>query len=131
MTNYSYDEWRRVQASAGPSAPDVGSIRLAVRAAVHAEHLTSNETWDGFLGYIEGAKEECSAAIESCQNSLCNTHLVSYDDILHIKLVLSDLDGQLKALDWVLELPKALLETGEIARELLHGWEKEVPAGNA
>ena len=124
MANSSYDEWAAARGN-GATPPDPTPIRLAVRAAVHATDLTNNPTWDTFLGYIAGAKEQVENAKQSYRDALLNPFTVGHDDLLRAKIALADLEGQIKALDWIVELPKAILETGGKARELLKDAERE------
>lgn len=124
--NSTYDEWFERNKSEAPK--DQVDIRLAIRAAVHAENLTSNEIWNQFLGYLQGGLEECRKRLETYRDRLLSPYVVDQQEILLIKIAIADLEGQTKAVEWIIELPKSILETGEIARKLFSSDDLDNPS---
>lgn len=122
--NCTYDEWKETLVKPADAERQT-DIRLAIRAAVHVEHLTKNEIWDQFLGYLQGGLEECQKRVETYRMTLLSPYTVDHQEILRAKLVIADLEGQARAVQWIMEMPKAILETGNIARELFSATDQE------
>ncbi len=115
----SYDQWRNEHSVEVDKKAKTAQLRVAHRAALQAKHLTSNETWDIFLSYLQSGREACDTALDTYKESLLSPNMVDVPEMMRIKMKISEFEAQIRVLDWVMGLPKEIIATGEIAEELL------------
>lgn len=110
-------EWREHLAEKAKT-PDLSHLRMLRQAAIHAKFLTSDPNWDQFLSFVQGAIETAGENLEASKDKLADPMIVDQGEILRLKARISNLDGMIKALEWVVEVPKGLVETGKLIRGL-------------
>ncbi len=113
------DEFSRAVKDAPGTVGRRGQILTLLRDTVAAEHLVGDEKWDRFLEWVSGVMKEINAAREAAQSVLRDPRVVGHDDLMRAKIVLADLDGQRKALEWVMALPRQLKDGAATVRGLL------------
>lgn len=113
------DEWFKQYGHANQYAkkPEI-KFKEAIRAEVDAKYLTSNEHWDYMLTYISGTLEKINADIQILEASILDLNQANYEQMMVDKNLVARLYGLRETLEWIMELPKALMENGKIAREL-------------
>jgi hypothetical protein len=94
-------------------------LQAAKRSALSAAQITGDKHWDLFLSVVnerlEGLQKEVDVAVELLKTS----DDFSPDDLINQKLAVRLIGREIQALTWVIELPKQLLEQGELAKQLL------------
>ena len=119
----TYDRWVAIQkqtaAGAKPTSADQTSLRLMAQAEVSAQHLTADPHWDHFLRLISAASKEVAGALAAYEAILCDPRVVEQGEIIKAKIALHGLRNQHLTLEWVSELPKALMANGAAARKLI------------
>lgn len=117
----TYDEHRNkitTTAAATVNQDDIHKIRLAVQAAVSAELLTSDDDWNIYLQSIQHALNMIKDGIKGLTGQLTDPRVVNQDLFMQIKMALVELEGEQRALEWAISLPKSIKETGKIAKAL-------------
>lgn len=117
----TYDEHKRINVARktkSDAADDIHKIKLAMQASVSADLLMKDENWDAYLRYIQYAIEKIQEGIDMRKEQLEDPRVVDQNMIMQLKISLADLKGQLLALQWTLELPSSIKETGKLARNL-------------
>jgi len=109
VTPLSKERVRRV-------APDLHAIQ---RAALEAAEVTGDEHWDFFVSVIKAKVEDLMGQLEVTEEALKNSDDFTTSVLINQKLAVRIFGSQIETLNWVLELPKALLEKGDRATELL------------
>ncbi len=89
----------------------------AIRQAVSAEYLTSDEHWDEFLTHIEGTLQLLT---EDREQWLNNCTLIGQAPEAKEFAIMNyhKLDAKIEVLAWIKELPKAIIDNGKKAKEL-------------
>ena len=108
---------RKLVEQSDPRA-DASKLRNVIGAAVDAAKLTGSLEWDRYISWIEHAKDETKALIDTTQSKLNSPMIVNHDDIMRLKLELYGFEWQLQTLDWAQDLPRAIMAQGDQAREL-------------
>lgn len=101
-------------------------LKMAQRAAVHADLLTGVAEWDRFLTYIQGAIEQTEAQRDTFLATLSDPHLVDDVETRRVRMAVIACNERIGAWKVVIELPKDLLRQGEQAKSLLERTEKVV-----
>lgn len=118
-----YDTFRAKQENAGKKQSQVEmrerQLSLFLQAGVSAERLTHNDDWDKFLGYLESAYERTKDARASTLERLAGPEVVGVEEFYRNKYELTRFASMVETLEWVMSLPKTLIENGEAARDLL------------
>ena len=95
------------------------NLQTAQRAGLSATQVTGDEHWDHFLSIvkakIEKLEEEVAVAVELLKTS----DEFSTEALINQKLAVRLLGREIQALNWVIELPKTIMEQGDKASELL------------
>ena len=100
--------------------------RILIRDSVAAEHVTANEYWDRFLALVSGAHGKALHLFEQDRGILGSPTVVNHEQIMQVKLSMAKLDGMVAALNWVMELPKALIDAALPAKEMLRKLETQM-----
>ncbi len=104
------------------SSPDkkeaIARINIALQASVDQGVLTSSEAWNKFLSYLQAAKERVDEQIANHSTHLMRPDVAKDEDVRAIKLIGAYNIGQQQALEWVMSMPKAIMDTGKMAGEL-------------
>ena len=118
---HTFDEWVKEKGEAESAVAE--PVRLdrrttVLRAALDAEKLVGDEKWDRYLELLQGAVEEIESLRKTWTKRLNDPMLLDHHGLLQAKSALTDLDAQLRALTWAMELPKALIAGAEEFRKL-------------
>ena len=97
-------------------ASNVGSIN---RAALAAAHVTGDEHWDRFLEMVNDRLVKKRVSLEGCRKQLEESNDFSPEVLINQKLMVRQLGCEIEALEWVIGLPKEIMEQSERAKELL------------
>ncbi len=96
---------------------DKQHIGQALRQAVSAEYLTADENWNEFLTHIEGVlqffKEDRDHWRKNCTEIGLDPSAKEFALINYHKL-----DAKIEVLEWIKELPKAIIDNGKKAKDL-------------
>lgn len=114
-------DWRAHVAAASSqrvraSAPDLRTVR---RAALSAAQVTGDKHWDLLLSVVKARIEDLHAQLEVAFANLKNSEDFTPSEVINQKLAVRLLGREVEALEWVIELPKSLMEKGDSARKLL------------
>ena len=105
------------------SAP---AMRVLAAASVVMEKLiTKSEEWNRFLSYIQGQIEKTRAQKESAHQKLADPSIWEPYQLNKLKSDLIAADAMITALEWVMQLPKALIDGGADAQEFLNKLDRE------
>lgn len=118
---HTFDEWVKAAKEAEEQMvlPTHSDRRTTVlRAALDAEKLVGDEKWNRYLELLQGAVKEIESLRETWTKRLHDPMLLDHAGLLQAKTALTDLDAQLRALTWAMELPKALIAGAEEFRKL-------------
>ncbi len=94
-------------------------LEYLVQAQVKMENLTGDQYWDIYLSYLQDVFERVSVQAGQARDQLCDPRLVDSNAIMGVKLELAGLNGQIKMLEAIIGLPKAIMESSEMAKERL------------
>jgi hypothetical protein len=100
-----------------PPAEQQQQVNMLIQAAVSMEKLTNDPDWDKFVSYIQGALELVQEQAVGYKERLADPLTVGQEDIARIKAALTLLKGQELALEWLIDIPKALKAQGDLARD--------------
>lgn len=90
-----------------------------VQAQVKMENLTGDQYWDIYLSYLQDVLERISVQSDHARDRLCNTKMVDPNAIIEIKMEIAGLNSQIKLLEAIIGLPKAIMESADTAKERL------------
>ena len=90
-----------------------------VQAQVKMENLTGDQYWDIYLSYLQDVVERISVQSDHARDRLCNTKMVDPNAIIEIKMEIAGLNSQIKLLEAIIGLPKAIMESADTAKERL------------
>jgi len=120
----TFDEHKkRVEAETGKLSVEdkkaqVAKLNIALQASLDMKALTSIPTWDKYLTYVQAAGERVTEELIKNTEYIFRLDVVNVDDVMKAKLAAAFNTGQQRTLEWALELPKAIIEAGKMAREL-------------
>ena len=104
----------------------VPAMRVLQAASVVMEKLTTrSDEWNRFLSYIQGQIEKTrqrKAVAETRQN---DPAIWDIPERNKLKADIIAADAMISALEWAMELPKALIDGGAEATEFLNKLDKE------
>lgn len=100
-------------------AQRITELRRAQRAALAAQHVTGDESWDHFLSLLQErlntAKERMGLVVEKLQNS----NDFTTEALINQKLAVRLLGVEIEVVEWVMGLPRELVEQGDRASQLI------------
>ncbi len=96
-------------------------LEYLVQAQVKMELLTGDQHWDIYLSWIQCSLEALRNQKTQLTDKLCDPNLVDPNAIMAVKLALADVSGQIIAIEAIIGLPKAIMESSEKAKERLEG----------
>jgi hypothetical protein len=94
-------------------------LRAQEHAALSASQITGDEHWDHFLEVVQARIKVCITERDKAAEALKNSDDFSPETLVNQKLAARLFGKEVKALEWVIELPKIIMEQGERAKELL------------
>ena len=94
-------------------------LEYLVQAQVKMENLTGDQYWDIYLSYLQDVFERVSTQAGQVRDNLCDPKMVDSNAIMGVKLELAGLNGQIKMLEAIIGLPKAIMESSEMAKDRL------------
>lgn len=113
---------RRRQKQAEAQIPRLRQIQA--QAMVMDKLLTENDHWNTYLSFLQSVRQDVQASRDSAQGKQNDPTI--WDPILlaQIKSNILRADSILETLDFVMSLPKALIEDGEKAKSLVLTFER-------
>lgn len=94
-------------------------LEYLVQAQVKMELLTGDQYWDIFLSYLQSSLEALRVQESQIRDQLCMPGLVDPNAMMEVKLDLVGVSNQAKAIEAIIGLPKAIMESSEKAKERL------------
>ena len=91
---------------------------FSIKASVSAMDLTGQPTWDTFLAWVQEHRGRIVEERTALVDALTDRSRADPIGIMSIKLDLVFVEGQLDALDWVVTLPKRVIENGKTAETM-------------
>ena len=101
----------------------IPTLRALVAVAPKMEKLTHDERWDTYCSYLAGIKEKLQAAKNGAQARLNSPAVVNNDEMMAQKITLLVNEAQIQMIDLAMDLPKAMMDGADIAKELLAKWD--------
>ena len=96
-------------------------LRALRQAAVAAESLTGDESWDIFLSYLQSAVNETGKQLATLQNRLMAPTTVNHEEILTLKIGIAECQARISAWSAAIKLPNDIKEKGRNAKALMEG----------
>ena len=93
------------------------------REAVKAEFMTSDENWDLYLSYIQGLIKNAESQIEPLKSRLIEGNVFDHVELLLLKNEITRLGERLHVLNFVIALPKQVIENGKKAKKYVEKFE--------
>lgn len=90
-----------------------------VRSAPKMEVLTGSEEWDNYLTYLQTALDMTIGQLEYTNNLMLDPNSWDNESLMKTKMNLLRLREKKEVLEFVMQMPKELIETGEIAKNQL------------
>lgn len=90
-----------------------------VRAAPKMELLTNSEPWDQYLTYLQAALDLTNDQLEYNNKLMLDPNSWDNESLMRTKMNLLRLREKKEVLEFVMTMPKELIETGEIAKNQL------------
>ena len=118
ITRADYDalEAKRREREAGERRPETGALH---RAALSVRQVTGDEHWDEFLSILNSRLEDARNAVSGAENALRHSNDFDTDTLINQKLTVRLLGREAEVLEWVIGLPKEILDKGADASKLL------------
>ena len=95
------------------------NLRALGRAELSISQVTGDEHWDSFLQLIQGRLEEKRAQRDQASTALEESNDFSPDVLIRQKLLARQHCLEIEALEWVIGLPKIIMEQSAKAKEPL------------
>jgi len=95
---------------------DIGTIQ---RAALSASYVTGDEHWDAFLEMVNASLVSRRDGMDQAVEALKGSNDFSPESLIRQKLAVRQLGCEIEALEWVIGLPKLIMEKSDKAKELL------------
>lgn len=90
-----------------------------VRAAPKMELLTGSDSWDQYLTYLQAALDLTNEQLEYNNILMLDPNSWDNESLMRTKMNLLRLREKKEVLEFVMTMPKELIETGEIAKNQL------------
>ncbi len=122
MTDWDRDrDWtpRVKEKSNAQALYSASNLRALSRAELSISQVTGDEHWDSFLQLIQGRLEEKRTQRSQASTALEESNDFSPEVLINQKLIVRQLGCEIEALEWVIGLPKFIIEQGAKAKELL------------
>ncbi len=94
-------------------------LRMLSQAAVSANHLTADPSWDIFLSYLQDMLEKATKARDGIMLELARPDLVNPDAVLQRRIGVIRLNERIDLLNFIIAMPKDIKKTGTLAAEQL------------
>jgi hypothetical protein len=94
-------------------------LKAVERAAISASHVTGDEHWDFLLSAVKAKIEALEGTREAALDLLKTSDDFTTEKLINQKLAVRLLGREIEALQWVIGLPKELMEQGDQAKQLL------------
>ncbi len=92
------------------------------REAVKAEFVTNDENWDLYLSYIQGLIKNAEDMLPGYEKKLLGD-VFEHSEMLLLKSEITRLQERLHVLNFVIELPKKIIENGKKAKQYVDKFE--------
>lgn len=102
-----------------PAAQDRKMLTGLAQAALKAEAVTSDPSWDTYLSYIQQAINVAKAQRAQLAEMLASPKLVNPDKIAEVRNEILIRDERIRSLEWTLTMPTEIKRVGSIAKDKL------------
>lgn len=121
---FNREDWRELNKRQGKETlnGERPNLQYLVQAQVKQENLTGDQYWDIYLSYLQEVFERITPQANQIRDRLCDPKVVDPNAIMEAKLALADINGQIRMIEAILGLPKAIMESGDKAKERLEGF---------
>jgi len=122
MANFDRDQdWEPHRSALSKSRlrlakPDLQALH---RAGLSANEVTGDEHWDFLLSILKGKLEDVEKERAAAREKLEDSENFDPGELVRQKLVVRLSGREIDVLNWVIGLPKELMEKGDRAKELL------------
>lgn len=100
--------------------PDArAQLQGMAQAALKAEAVTGDPSWDTFLSYIQRAIDVAEGQKRSLLGSLASVQMVEDAKIAQTRNMIFQLDERIRSLRWVITMPAEIKKVGSVAKEKL------------
>ncbi len=108
-------EWKdhvdsKTEASTRAREPELRALK---RAGVSSENVTGDEHWDMFLSILQEKLEALTGTRDQAAELLLNSDVFDTAQLISQKLGVRLYGTQIEILEWVMGLPKHLMEQGD------------------
>jgi len=104
---------------------DRAKLEDIARAAPEMTVLTGTTEWDKYLTYLQAMLEYIERKIEYTRKSLLDPNVWGIEELTVIKMDLLKFEDRKELLEFVMELPQELVESGKIAKQTLYDLNEE------
>ncbi len=104
---------------------DRAKLEDIARAAPEMTVLTGTAEWDKYLTYLQAMLEYIEGKIEYTRKSLLDPNVWGIEELTVIKMDLLKFEDRKELLEFVMELPQELVESGKIAKQTLYDLNEE------
>lgn len=97
---------------------------LLKRESARSGALVGSPEWDTFLGYIESIIKTHREIADQARASLEDSKVVSYENLIHSKMILREASAVVRNLEQIVQLPYAIIHE----RSMLEDVVSKIPA---
>lgn len=97
---------------------------VQAQAVVMEKLLTDFDHWNKYLSYLQNVRNNVQSSRDSAQQKQNDPAIWDPHQMAKLKSDILRADSMLETLDFVMSLPKALIEDGEKAKDLIQTFEK-------
>ena len=112
-------DWSTRTPRGGSHVPRKPELQAIKRAALAAAQVTGDEHWDLLLSVVQERIEKLKGLKASAADSLESSDDFTTEGLINQKLAVRLYGKEIEALEWVINLPKSIMEQGDTAKELL------------
>lgn len=94
-------------------------LQAAKRDALLVSQVTGDPHWDHFLSIVQERIVRLRKEMDTALDLLQSSDDFTTEGLINQKLAVRLLGREIEALNWAIELPQAILEKGDRAKELL------------
>ncbi len=101
--------------------PELQGIK---RSALAAESVTGDKYWDDLLSIVQARIDLLQVQLDAAIDPLKNSDVFDVEGIISQKLAVRLVGKEIETLQWLINLPKDLMEQGDHSRQLLESIDK-------
>lgn len=101
------------------AATDRKVLSGLAQAALKADAVTSDASWDTYLSYIQRAIDVAKQERTARMAQLSSPQMVGEDKIAVTRHAIFQMDERIRCLEWVITMPAEIKKVGSVAKEKL------------